>query len=97
MRCPVAPPFGGCSHVLRGSDSDAGGVSISGDGSVPVSDRRGAAVLRRWAAERGFIPRGWIDVPYGEEVLPMLPGALQQVYEIDQRLRMHRRLIQAEA
>ena len=54
-------------------------------------------MLRRWAAERGFIPRGWIDVPYGEEVLPMLPGALQQVYEIDQRLRMHRRLIQAEA
>jgi hypothetical protein len=62
-------------------------------------------VLRRSAAEGRFIPRGWIDVPYGEEemalleekVLPVLEGVLQQVEEIDQRVRRHRRLIQAEA
>jgi hypothetical protein len=44
-------------------------------------------------------------VPYGEEemalleekVLPVLEGVLQQVEEIDQRVRRHRRLIQAEA
>ena len=61
--------------------------------------------LRRSAAEGRFIPRGWIDVPYGEEemalleeeVLPVLEGVLQQVEVIDQRLRRHRRLIQAEA
>ena len=61
--------------------------------------------LRRSAAEGRFIPRGWIDLPYGEkemalleeEVLPVLAGVLQQVEEIDQRLRRHRRLIQVEA
>ena len=44
-------------------------------------------------------------MPYGveemalleEEVLPVLEGVLQQVEVIDQRLRRHRRLIQAEA
>ena len=62
-------------------------------------------VLRRSAAEGMFIPRGWIDVTYGEEemalleeeVLPVLARPLQQVDEFDKRLRRHRRLIQAEA
>ena len=47
-------------------------------------------MLRRIAAEGRFIPRGWIDVPYGEEEMALLEE------EIDQRVRRHRRLIQAE-
>jgi hypothetical protein len=51
-----------------------------------------------------LIPRGWIDVPYGEEemalleeeVLPVLAGVLQRVEEIDARVKRHRRLIQGE-
>ena len=61
-------------------------------------------VLRRSAAEGMFIPRGWIDVTYGEEemalleeeVLPVLAGVLQRVEEIDAKVRRYRRLIQAE-
>lgn len=61
-------------------------------------------VLRRSEAEGRLIPRGWIDVPYGEEemalleeeVLPVLEGVLQRVEEIDRRVKRHRRLIQAE-
>ena len=60
-------------------------------------------VLRRSETEGRLIPRGWIDVPYGEEeitlleeeVLPVLAGVLQRVEEIDARVRRHRRLIQA--
>ncbi|MFM9101541.1 MAG: hypothetical protein ACKOPS_09455 [Cyanobium sp.] len=62
------------------------------------------AVLKRSAAEGRLIPRGWIEVPYGEEemalleeeVLPVLAGVLQRVEEIDARVRRHQRLIQAE-
>ena len=61
-------------------------------------------VLKRSVAEGRLIPRGWIDVPYGEEemalleeeVLPVLAGVLQRVEEIDARVKRHRRLIQAE-
>ena len=61
-------------------------------------------VLKRSAAEGRLIPRGWIDVPYGEEemalleeeVLPMLEGVLQRVEEINERVERHQRLIQAE-
>jgi hypothetical protein len=60
-------------------------------------------VLRRSEAEGRLIPRGWIDVPYGEEemalleeeVLPVLVGVLQRVGEIDQRVRSHQRLMRA--
>jgi hypothetical protein len=60
-------------------------------------------VLRRSEAEGRLIPRGWIDVPYGEEemalleeeVLPVLVGVLQRVGEIDQRVRRHQRLMRA--
>jgi hypothetical protein len=62
------------------------------------------AVLKRSVAERRLIPRGWIDVPYGEEemalleeeVLPVLAGVLQRVEEIDASVKRHRRLIDAE-
>ena len=47
--------------------------------------------LRRSAAEGRFIIRGWIDVPYGEEEMALLEE------NNDQRMRRHRRLIQAEA
>jgi hypothetical protein len=61
-------------------------------------------VLKRSVAEGRFIPRGWIDVTYGEEemalleeeVLPVLAGVLQRVEEIDAKVRRYRRLIQAE-
>ena len=63
-------------------------------------------VLKRSVAEGRFIPRGWIDVTYGEEemalleeeeeVLPVLAGVLQKMEEIDARARRHRRLIVAE-
>jgi hypothetical protein len=60
-------------------------------------------VLRRSEAEGRLIPRGWIDVPYGEEemalleeVLPVLEGVLQRVEEINERVGRHQRLIQAE-
>ena len=61
-------------------------------------------VLKRSAAEGRLIPRGWMDVPYGEEemalleeeVVPVLAGVLQRVEDIDGRVRRHRRLIQAE-
>ncbi len=61
-------------------------------------------VLRRSEAEGMLIPRGWIDVPYGEEelalleeeVLPVLAGVLQRVEEIDARVKRHRQMIQAE-
>jgi hypothetical protein len=60
-------------------------------------------VLKRSEAEGRLIPRGWIDVPYGEEemalleeeVLPVLAGVLNRVEEIDQRVKRHRRLIEA--
>ncbi len=48
-------------------------------------------VMRRSAAEGRFITRGWIDVPYGEEEMALLEE------DNDQRMRRHRRLIQAEA
>jgi hypothetical protein len=48
-------------------------------------------VLRRSAAEGWFIPQCWIDVPYGGEEMALLEE------EIDQRVRRHRRLIQAKA
>ena len=41
-------------------------------------------------AEGSLIPRGWIDVPHGVEELALLEE------EIDQRVKMHPRLIQAE-
>ena len=47
-------------------------------------------VLRRSVAEGSLIPRGWIDVPHGVEELALLEE------EIDQRVKMHPRLIQAE-
>ena len=61
-------------------------------------------MLKRSAAEGRLIPRGWIDVPYGEEemalleeeVLPLLAGVLHSVEEIDARFRRHRLLIVAE-
>ena len=54
-------------------------------------------VLKRSVAEGRLIPRGWIDVPYGEEeMLPVLAGVLQRVEEIDAKVKRHRRLIQAE-
>jgi len=61
-------------------------------------------VLKRSVAEGRLIPRGWIDVPYGEEeitlleeeVLPVLEGVLQRVEEINERVERHQRLIQAE-
>ncbi len=61
-------------------------------------------MLKQSAGEGRLIPRGWIDVPYGEEemalleeeVLPVLAGVFQRVEEIDARVRRHRRLIQAE-
>ena len=48
-------------------------------------------VLRRLAAEGRYIPRSWIDVPYGEDEMAQLEE------ENDQRVRKHRRIIQAEA
>ena len=48
-------------------------------------------VLRRSAAEGWFILQRWIDVPYGGEEMALLEE------EIDQRVRRHRRLIQAKA
>jgi hypothetical protein len=61
-------------------------------------------VLRCSEAEGRLIPRGWMDVPYGEEekalleeeVLPVLVGVLQREEEIDARVERHRRLIQGE-
>ena len=61
-------------------------------------------MLKRSVAEGRLIPRGWIDVTYGEEemalleeeVLPVLAGVLQKMEEIDARARRHRRLIVAE-
>ena len=47
--------------------------------------------LRRSAAEGRFIPRGWIDLPYGEKEMALLGE------ENGQRVRRHRRLTQAEA
>lgn len=60
-------------------------------------------VLKRSAVEGRLIPRGWIDMPYGEEemalleeeVLPVLVGVLKRVGEIDQRIKRHRRLMRA--
>ena len=100
MRCPVAPPFGGCSHGQRGS----GWVQEDPFAVMEACRKAIEEVLKRSVAEGRFIPRGWIDVTYGEEemalleeeVLPVLAGVLQRVEEIDAKVRRYRRLIQAE-